>query len=415
MVYGVLAEEALDKTGEIFDYTRSKPHFERWTKSFAEVTKGKSAGNLRRMHTPHVSGHFTEITFNDADRRVEVAAKVTDDQDWAKVDAGDYTGFSIGGKYEDIWPDPVIPNAKRYEAIPAEGSLVDNPAMFGATFALVRADGAQELRKFKKADDPQAEEKPAEPAVEEKPATPETPEAEKPKDEAPPDTDAAPAAEPEKAAPAGEVKKDAGAVASAADSILAALKGLLQEYALMEGDPSTWTLESILSAIGSVLSVKYDAQSMQMQEQMASAMAMSAKIDDLVKAVATFNETIEKQITEHVIKALEPLTQVSQAVEGSIQKAVGETVTGAVKTASDELRKSLDAMDKRVVVCENRPAQAGTPARRVEKAVGGMPPADGRPALAEVQKFLAEAKASGKMSDQAMRELTLYAADRMMP
>src|SRR6185436_1240201 len=202
MVYGVLAEEALDKSGEIFDYARSKPNFEKWSKTFAEITKGKSVGNLRRMHQPHVAGHFTEMVFNDAEKRIEVAAKVTDDQDWKKVLEGDYTGFSIGGKYVGApWQDEKIETAKRYEADPAEGSLVDNPCMGGATYSLIRADGASELRKFKEA----------------------------------------------------PVEKDASAVADAAAGAVDALKRVLQDLALIDGDPATWSVHQVADAISGVL------------------------------------------------------------------------------------------------------------------------------------------------------------------
>ncbi|WP_157646107.1 hypothetical protein [Burkholderia ubonensis] len=42
--------------------------------------------------------------------------------EWNKVLEGVYTGFSIGGKYGKTWDDQ---GHRRYEAIPAGGSLVD--------------------------------------------------------------------------------------------------------------------------------------------------------------------------------------------------------------------------------------------------------------------------------------------------
>lgn len=146
LVYGVIAEERIDKSGEIFDYVRSKPRFEAWSKMFADVTGGKSAGNLRVMHTPIVAGHAEKIAFNDDAKQIEAVAKVTDDNEWKKVVAGDYTGFSIGGRYVERWQDAA--KAMRYEADPVEFSLADNPCMYGATFSAIKADGSTDLRKF---------------------------------------------------------------------------------------------------------------------------------------------------------------------------------------------------------------------------------------------------------------------------
>lgn len=151
MVYGVLAEEAVDKSGEVFDYVTSKPLFQEWSGDFEKRTRALgvevSKGNVRGMHTEIAAGRFADMVFNDDARNIEVAAKVVDDGEWRKVKEGVYTGFSIGGKYVKRWPDAAL-KATRYTAQPAEGSLVDNPCMYGATFTAVKADGATELRKF---------------------------------------------------------------------------------------------------------------------------------------------------------------------------------------------------------------------------------------------------------------------------
>lgn len=175
LVYGVLAEEAVDKSGEIFDYETSKPLFRAWSDSFKKATAAtgqeESLGNLRSMHTAKAAGKFTEVVFNDADKRVEVCAKVVDDQEWEKTKQGVYTGFSIGGDYAKRWADAVIASATRYTAQPAEGSLVDNPCMYGATFTAIKADGSNELRKFSGEAGPTEtkSDPPADPPVEEKP------------------------------------------------------------------------------------------------------------------------------------------------------------------------------------------------------------------------------------------------------
>ena len=148
-VWGVAAEERTDKTGrEKFDYAESKPLFQDWIADFETRTGGKSKGNIREMHQPSAVGKAIAWDFDDAAKTIRVGAKVVDDAAWAKVQEGVLTGFSIGGSYARVWDDPDEPGVKRYAARPVETSLVDNPCMYGATFEVIRADGATELRKF---------------------------------------------------------------------------------------------------------------------------------------------------------------------------------------------------------------------------------------------------------------------------
>jgi hypothetical protein len=151
LVYGVVTAERPDAIGEVCDYESTKPHYQKWSQHFADVTDGKSLGNLRAMHGNVAAGKLTEIVFDDAGKQIEICAKVVDDDEWAKVDEGVYTGFSQGGKYLKRWPDPANPRLTRYTAEPVEVSLVDNPMLPGATFEVVRAGGVTELRKFKMA------------------------------------------------------------------------------------------------------------------------------------------------------------------------------------------------------------------------------------------------------------------------
>lgn len=152
-VWGVAAEERTDKTGrEKFDYAASKPFFEAWSADFLARTEAtgaeKSLGNVREMHQPIVAGKLAALDFLDDAKKIRVCAKVGNDDTWGKVTRGELTGFSIGGHYEDVWDDPDEKGVKRYAARPVEISLVDNPCMYGATFEVIRADGATELRKF---------------------------------------------------------------------------------------------------------------------------------------------------------------------------------------------------------------------------------------------------------------------------
>lgn len=144
-VEGVIAEEAVDKANEIFDYESSKGYVQKWSSDFEKNTNGLSVGNVRAMHSSVAAGKLTTIAFDDAKKCISVTAKIVDDNEWKKIEQGVYTGFSIGGRYVKKWSDGA---SWRYTAAPAEVSIVDNPCMYGATFTAVKADGAEEIRKF---------------------------------------------------------------------------------------------------------------------------------------------------------------------------------------------------------------------------------------------------------------------------
>jgi hypothetical protein len=148
LVYGVISEEIPDKSGEILDYASAKPEFQKWSGEIEKATDGKSKGNLRAMHDNIAAGKFVDITFDDEAKRIQGVAKVIDDNEWAKVEAGVYSGFSIGGGYAKRWSDPQNPQLKRYTPTLSEVSLVDNPCVPTATFEFIKEDGSTELRKF---------------------------------------------------------------------------------------------------------------------------------------------------------------------------------------------------------------------------------------------------------------------------
>jgi hypothetical protein len=135
----------------VCDYASTKPLYQKWSQGFASATDGRSFGNLRAMHGNVAAGKLVDIAFNDAQKRIEICGKVVDDAEWQKVEEGVYTGFSQGGRYLKRWPDPNLPELVRYTAEPLEVSLVDHPCLPEATFAVVKADGSTELRKFKTA------------------------------------------------------------------------------------------------------------------------------------------------------------------------------------------------------------------------------------------------------------------------
>jgi hypothetical protein len=148
LVYGVATAETPDRAGEICDYATTKPYYEKWSADFHKASGGKSLGNLRAMHGKVAAGRVEAISFNDEEKQIEICAKIVDDAEWAKVEAGVYTGFSQGGGYVKRWPDESDPDVTRYTASPVEISLVDIPCLPAATFSMVKADGIVETMSF---------------------------------------------------------------------------------------------------------------------------------------------------------------------------------------------------------------------------------------------------------------------------
>ena len=146
-VTGIAASEAIDHAKEALDYDLSKQYFTDWSTGIAKATDGKSVGNLRVMHGNVVAGKLVEMTCDDVSKAFPITAEVTDDNEWRKVLAGCYTGFSIGGSYVSKAPKDAA-GVVKYVAKPNEVSLVDLPCNPDATFTVSKADGAQELRKF---------------------------------------------------------------------------------------------------------------------------------------------------------------------------------------------------------------------------------------------------------------------------
>ncbi len=151
-VIGRACQEMPDRADEIFDYESSKPYFKAWSDEFAKDTDGKSLGNVRAMHGKVAAGKLTALDFHDTDKAIDVAAKIVDDNEWAKVLEGIYTGFSIGGSYvgdkktEKVAGKDIV----RYTAKPSEISLVDSPCIPSAKFFdVVKADGAIAKVEFK--------------------------------------------------------------------------------------------------------------------------------------------------------------------------------------------------------------------------------------------------------------------------
>lgn len=148
-VYGKFTEEFGDRSGEIMDYTTSKPLFMKWSEDMYGASGGKNFGNIRAMHKNVAAGLVCQpLDFDDNGRAIGGLARIVDDDEWRKVEEGVYTGFSVGGRYVKRWTDRDNPRLIRYTAEPSEVSLVDLPCVPGATFQFIKADGAEENRAF---------------------------------------------------------------------------------------------------------------------------------------------------------------------------------------------------------------------------------------------------------------------------
>ncbi|MGH3430894.1 MAG: hypothetical protein ACRDQZ_25550 [Mycobacteriales bacterium] len=146
-VDGILAAEEPDFEDEIMDYKSSKPNFKAWNANFAEMTSGKSVGNLRGQHNSKIcGGTFVQMEYNDDEKTIPVTAKVIDPVEQDKVRHGAYTSFSIGAHYAKKWRDGKY---MRWTADPFEGSLVDFGAIPKSRGINYRsADGKEEFIEF---------------------------------------------------------------------------------------------------------------------------------------------------------------------------------------------------------------------------------------------------------------------------
>ena len=380
-VHGVLAEEALDKSGEILDYAKSKQHFEKWSQSFADATASTgqeaSAGNLRAMHGTVAAGKFTSVSFNDAEKRVEVVAKVVDDEEWKKCQQGVYTGFSIGGGYGERWADPVSKGV-RYVGIPTEGSLVDNPCMYGAQFSVVKSGGASTLVKFVGHPVPELND---DQVVKLKKAWLDYHRAE-----------------------VDVLDKGAAEAVEHANTALTALKAMAAELMLMPGEPDVWTHEDILTAVRKVISAKVGAEIAAADEPEVPGAGPDEPSEDLAAAAKGGDL---KKLFGSVTDALTKVQQSLDAQQNQLKALpTTDTVTKAVDSAKSDLQKSIDEVradfDTRLKVVEDQPANPG---RTVNKTLGSGDGEDSDPVSA-MDKAIRIAEASGAHPDvvRKMRE-----------
>jgi hypothetical protein len=145
-VWGFGGVEEPDASNEIMDYATTKPNVQKWSEAVNKRSGGKSLGNVRSMHSNIAAGKLIDLQCDDVHKGFFLGAKIVDDNEWKKVEAGVYTGFSIGGAYEKRWMDNQNLGKTRYTARPSEWSIVDAPCMPSATFQMVKAEGIEILK-----------------------------------------------------------------------------------------------------------------------------------------------------------------------------------------------------------------------------------------------------------------------------
>jgi hypothetical protein len=97
-------------------------------------------GAVRAMHQPIAAGTAEAIVWDE--NGALLRAKIVDDQEWRKVKAGVYKGFSIGVK-------PELVRGNSVEKLTwVENSLVDRPKDPDAVFTVARAEGVDPGEEF---------------------------------------------------------------------------------------------------------------------------------------------------------------------------------------------------------------------------------------------------------------------------
>lgn len=151
-VSGIAMQEIVDRTNEKCLYEESKPYFQAWSSNQEKASGGKSKGNLRAMHTAKVAGIVTDLVCDDNLKAFLIDTEIVADDEWALVEKGAYTGFSIGANFATDANGKklksVVNGVLEWVANPVEVSLVDTPCVPSALFEMKYADGHSEMRKF---------------------------------------------------------------------------------------------------------------------------------------------------------------------------------------------------------------------------------------------------------------------------
>lgn len=351
-VYGVIAEEAVDKKGEIFDYASSKPYVEEWSKELQRISGGVNFGNVRAMHPSGATavGLLTGMAFDDEAKVVRVCAKIEDDAEWRKVASRVYNGFSLEGEYVRHWKDGT--GRVRYTGRPYAVVLADNPAMYGATFTMIKTDGSEEVRQFTR-----------------------------PGDDGRKENGMAKAAKKAKAVKEGS---------SEAGKLMIDLKSFVADHGLLEGDPATWDFAGMAAAIsgavtkdGGATAPEEPAEEEVPAETMVEGAgagvgvdehAQDAGIEDVVNKAAEAKPEVVKKTAEAKPEAelKEEVLSLRKVVEAQSGLLKGFTAEAFAKTVSDAVAKAVEGPNEEI-----RGLKATI--EGLKKTVEAIPSAVGRP------------------------------------
>ena len=139
IVSGIASNDSVDSQGEVVSLDAIKaalPGYLEWS-------------NIREMHQPSAIGVAVGAVVKDG--ALHLDAHIVDDNAWAKVQAGVYKGFSIGGKVTNSEIVKATGTAQAYRRITGldlhEISLVDRPANPDAKILLYKGDGMSDIEK----------------------------------------------------------------------------------------------------------------------------------------------------------------------------------------------------------------------------------------------------------------------------
>jgi len=169
IAWGRSTAEVEDSDHEIASFPETADAYRRWSDSSLSVTSKSGAapslGNVRLMHGLQIAGKVVKMSFDTVRKEIWMGVEAADQATSDLMRRGLVTGFSHAGAYgrrwhkecgTDISAGNYCPKCRKNVAVHyfpdpvTEVSLVDRPAMPTATFAYVKADGTQVLRKFEK-------------------------------------------------------------------------------------------------------------------------------------------------------------------------------------------------------------------------------------------------------------------------
>ena len=155
-VFGTVTAEQPDLERQVCDYATTKVYYaKRRDENLAKTSipgMTPSMMPFREMHQTKVQGAARTMIFDDAAKTIKMGFHVVTAEAVKMWKAGCFVGFSQGGSYVELWPDPEFDGCERYTADPLEVSAVDSPClpsalvetMKGRTVTLAKAAGATE-------------------------------------------------------------------------------------------------------------------------------------------------------------------------------------------------------------------------------------------------------------------------------